>query len=531
MGKSANKVRLKNRGIGEKIQRWNSSSSEVRLVGSKRKTAAGGGPERKCDCGEKISIKSKQSLCSKCRKTRKYQPPPEYKVVDIKSVERGTSGENSSLSIPVRPSPPRSGHSPTRHSPLGGFVSAAGRRTEEMIKELGIDALSDQELVRALSFLSLVDIIKCSAVCRRWRNICRSDGLWRLLFVRDTPVPEDPFCLHLFPKSKVSAVRYCRWQRRYMMAMQENRQLVTTEGKGRRCSVVYEDSRVSKPPQDDSPIMLDESTGYPCSSDAALEAPSPLRALTSTAIRVMTGSTVGSCRDGSLGSFSQSYSPLSSRMVDQDDFSTQRVCDSPKKGRLLQYGQLLPLLVDMKVVIVGCENCGKSDLVNNFMSLVSSPSDEGTKAVRKQIDVTICHTAEIVVRWQRSLFDLRLHLWDTEDSDMFRAVAPFYYMEADAILVVFALGDSESEKCAGEWYREVRSRVEGKAIINLVSVVGEDGSTSAQRQQASQAFQDVQQDDYYEVDAGSPVAIASLMATVVETVCRSRFRERENQST
>jgi small GTP-binding protein len=62
--------------------------------------------------------------------------------------------------------------------------------------------------------------------------------------------------------------------------------------------------------------------------------------------------------------------------------------------------------------------------------------------------------------------ELRIDIWDTGGSEKYRALAPMYYRDARAAIVVFDITEPSSQTAAVEWIAEVREK--GRPDIVLI---------------------------------------------------------------
>jgi small GTP-binding protein len=106
-----------------------------------------------------------------------------------------------------------------------------------------------------------------------------------------------------------------------------------------------------------------------------------------------------------------------------------------------------------KIVLIGAASSGKTSLVTRYtqgkLSTLAEPTI-GAAFVSKV--VTIDGT------------DIRLEIWDTGGSERYKALAPMYYRDARAAIIVFDATSEDSFKEASQWLSEFRTRGQPTAI-------------------------------------------------------------------
>lgn len=98
-----------------------------------------------------------------------------------------------------------------------------------------------------------------------------------------------------------------------------------------------------------------------------------------------------------------------------------------------------------KIVILGSCSSGKTSLAKKFVSGGFDPNQSATIGAAFQ-------TKKI----ERDGLSIHLDLWDTAGQERYGAIAPLYYRDANAILIVYDITDKLSIKIAQQWCSEVR---------------------------------------------------------------------------
>lgn len=111
----------------------------------------------------------------------------------------------------------------------------------------------------------------------------------------------------------------------------------------------------------------------------------------------------------------------------------------------------------LKIVLLGDSAVGKSSLVIRFVEDVFDhfqPSTVGAAFLTKTIHV--------------EGKELKLEIWDTAGQERYRSLAPMYYRNAAAAIVMFDLTNKSSLLAASTWMDELRQKGEDQMAIALV---------------------------------------------------------------
>eukprot|EP00831_Metopus_contortus_P038539 TRINITY_DN30280_c0_g1_i2.p1 TRINITY_DN30280_c0_g1~~TRINITY_DN30280_c0_g1_i2.p1 ORF type:complete len:183 (-),score=36.05 TRINITY_DN30280_c0_g1_i2:6-554(-) len=60
---------------------------------------------------------------------------------------------------------------------------------------------------------------------------------------------------------------------------------------------------------------------------------------------------------------------------------------------------------------------------------------------------------------------INMQIWDTAGQEMFRAIAPMYYKDADGVLLVYNVTDAASFKALGYWLEEVKEKAQPDVFV------------------------------------------------------------------
>jgi small GTP-binding protein len=163
-----------------------------------------------------------------------------------------------------------------------------------------------------------------------------------------------------------------------------------------------------------------------------------------------------------------------------------------------------------KVVMIGQAGCGKTAITNRIIQNTfkeGSSATVGASFAAKQIPY--------------NGISLRLDIWDTGGSEKFRALAPMYYRDARAAVVVFDLTDANSLVHAQTWVEELRRN--GRSDVVLIGAGNKLDLDLARVLHGPQidSFRFEQQLDYcVEVSAKTGAGIDALFGSICEGVMR-----------
>ncbi|CAI4050286.1 hypothetical protein N7582_004877 [Saccharomyces uvarum] len=111
----------------------------------------------------------------------------------------------------------------------------------------------------------------------------------------------------------------------------------------------------------------------------------------------------------------------------------------------------------IKVVLLGESAVGKSSIVLRFVSNDFTQSREPTIGA-----------AFLTKRISRNDEAIKFEIWDTAGQERFAPLAPMYYRNAQAALVVFDITNEQSFHKAQNWVEQLHERVGNHIIIALV---------------------------------------------------------------
>ena len=113
--------------------------------------------------------------------------------------------------------------------------------------------------------------------------------------------------------------------------------------------------------------------------------------------------------------------------------------------------------LDVKLVVLGCTDVGKTSLTmrfchNSFETPISATIGASFQQKRLQIEDTT----------------INLQIWDTAGQERFRSMAPMYYRNAKAAILVFDITKKETFTKLREWLSDLRTHVDNDIVLAVV---------------------------------------------------------------
>ncbi|KAI0374284.1 GTP-binding protein ypt5 [Pilatotrama ljubarskyi] len=128
--------------------------------------------------------------------------------------------------------------------------------------------------------------------------------------------------------------------------------------------------------------------------------------------------------------------------------------------------------VQVKLVLLGEAAVGKSSIVLRFVSNEFQPNKEPT--IGAAFLTQKCRLEDRVLRYE---------IWDTAGQERFHSLAPMYYRNAQAAVVVYDVTKASSLEKAKTWVKELQRQANPNIVIalagNKIDLVTPSSSTSA----------------------------------------------------
>jgi len=118
-------------------------------------------------------------------------------------------------------------------------------------------------------------------------------------------------------------------------------------------------------------------------------------------------------------------------------------------------GRITPSKSNFKVVFLGKSGVGKTSVTLRFCR---DTFQIGTEA-------TIGASFLTKIMTTSSDRQIKFEMWDTAGQERYRALAPMYYRNADAAVLVYDITDPESFLALRSWYQELQKNVPNCIVI------------------------------------------------------------------
>jgi small GTP-binding protein len=167
----------------------------------------------------------------------------------------------------------------------------------------------------------------------------------------------------------------------------------------------------------------------------------------------------------------------------------------------------------MKVILVGDTQVGKTCLLSRLTTGQFQGIDQPTIGAAFQ-DLTIAATHGAV----------SLQIWDTAGQEKYRSLAPMYYRNARAAILVFDLTNHDTFRGLAQWIRDLgpcdpNARARLFVVGNKCDLAGERVIDAA----AAQRFADENQAvAYYETSAATGYNVIELFTDVADGITRKK---------
>lgn len=125
-------------------------------------------------------------------------------------------------------------------------------------------------------------------------------------------------------------------------------------------------------------------------------------------------------------------------------------------------------MLQFKLVLLGDSSVGKSSIVNRFVKDTFDEFREstiGAAFLSQSIKIKDLNTNQDVI--------IKFEIWDTAGQERYKSLAPMYYRNANAALVVYDITMADSLLKAKSWVNELKEKVgnnngDNNLVIHLV---------------------------------------------------------------
>lgn len=105
-------------------------------------------------------------------------------------------------------------------------------------------------------------------------------------------------------------------------------------------------------------------------------------------------------------------------------------------------------ILDVKLIIIGDEDVGKSSLMVRYVDDQFEKSFNGPLGVEYKIK-------QLEIPYNEKIYKVRLKIWDTFGQEKFRTLTSSFYRNSNGVFVVYDISDPKSFENVELWLREM----------------------------------------------------------------------------
>ncbi|CCC68847.1 hypothetical protein NCAS_0B07630 [Naumovozyma castellii] len=117
-------------------------------------------------------------------------------------------------------------------------------------------------------------------------------------------------------------------------------------------------------------------------------------------------------------------------------------------------------MLQFKLVLLGDSSVGKSSIVHRFVKDSFDELRESTIGA-----AFLSQTIKIKAEEQEEDVVIKFEIWDTAGQERYKSLAPMYYRNANAALVVYDLTQKDSLVKARSWVEELKNKVGDEDLV------------------------------------------------------------------
>ncbi|KAM3159913.1 GTP-binding protein YPT52 [Lachancea thermotolerans] len=179
-------------------------------------------------------------------------------------------------------------------------------------------------------------------------------------------------------------------------------------------------------------------------------------------------------------------------------------------------------MLQFKLVLLGDSSVGKSSIVHRFVkdsfdefreSTIGAAFLSQTIKLEKHPDVTI-----------------KFEIWDTAGQERYKSLAPMYYRNANAALIVYDVTQPGSLVKAQSWVEELKNKVGDQDLViclagNKVDICDEDATAREVQREDAQLYAQEQGLLFYETSAKTGAGVSAIFQEIGERVYQKKGME------
>lgn len=164
----------------------------------------------------------------------------------------------------------------------------------------------------------------------------------------------------------------------------------------------------------------------------------------------------------------------------------------------------------VKIVLLGDAGVGKSSICQRYINNTISDNYEVTiGGAYLQKEVALDNGQKI-----------KLHIWDTGGEERYRAMAPLYYRDAQAALLVYDVTDARTFQSLDYWVRELDEKVRDENMVLIIAGNKSDLPGKRVTEEQAKSFADNAGIRFFEVSAKSGTGINELFTSLAQQLTK-----------
>lgn len=173
-------------------------------------------------------------------------------------------------------------------------------------------------------------------------------------------------------------------------------------------------------------------------------------------------------------------------------------------------------MLQFKLVLLGDSSVGKSSIVHRFVKDTFDQLREstiGAAFLSQSIKIKDPNSGEDVM--------IKFEIWDTAGQERYKSLAPMYYRNANAALVVYDVTEADSLVKAQSWVNELKQKVGDDNLVihlvgNKVDLVEEEPAKRVVSMEDATAYATEEKLLFKEVSAKTGLNIKDVFQTIGE---------------
>lgn len=187
-------------------------------------------------------------------------------------------------------------------------------------------------------------------------------------------------------------------------------------------------------------------------------------------------------------------------------------------------------MIQFKLVLLGDSSVGKSSIVTRFVKDQFDLNKESTIGA-----AFLSQTIKLLDNETNDEVAIKFEIWDTAGQERYKSLAPMYYRNSNAAIVVYDLCDADSLSKAIKWVNELKEKLgeDNDCVISMIGnkldLVLEDDSKRAITFKEGEDFAIENGLYFHEVSAKDNIGIKDIFQEIGETLYKE-YKEKKNKT-